>query len=60
LEGVCRHYGMDMEIRVKDMGWDLLDKILYGRGCEGIYLKYENDECEWYYNDYFGWGELVL
>ncbi|CVN14287.1 excinuclease ABC subunit A [Streptococcus pneumoniae] len=43
LEAVCTHYGIDMDIPVKDIPPHLFDKILYGSGSEPIYFKYEND-----------------
>ncbi|PAC81993.1 excinuclease ABC subunit A [Bacillus sp. 7788] len=43
LEAVCTHYGIDMDIPVKDIPSHLFDKILYGSGSERIYFKYEND-----------------
>lgn len=43
LEAVCTHYGIDMDIPVKDIPAHLFDKILYGSGSELIYFKYEND-----------------
>ncbi|OJT65902.1 excinuclease ABC subunit UvrA [Bacillus altitudinis] len=43
LEAVCTHYGIDMDIPVKDISAHLFDKILYGSGSELIYFKYEND-----------------
>ncbi|MGG1883897.1 excinuclease ABC subunit UvrA [Bacillus safensis] len=43
LEAVCTHYGIDMNIPVKDIPSHLFDKILYGSGSERIYFKYEND-----------------
>ncbi|MGY4788672.1 excinuclease ABC subunit UvrA [Bacillus sp. OHL2] len=43
LEAVCTHYGIDMDIPVKDVPSHLFDKILYGSGSERIYFKYEND-----------------
>ncbi|WMT29622.1 excinuclease ABC subunit UvrA [Bacillus aerius] len=43
LEAVCTHYGIDMDIPVKDIPPHLFDKILYGSGSELIYFKYEND-----------------
>ncbi|NEX77438.1 excinuclease ABC subunit UvrA [Bacillus thermocopriae] len=43
LEAVCNHYGIDMDIPVKDIPENLLDKILYGSGSEKIYFRYEND-----------------
>ncbi|MFF2413423.1 excinuclease ABC subunit UvrA [Bacillus safensis] len=43
LEAVCTHYGIDMDIPVKDIPSHLFDKILYGSGSGRIYFKYEND-----------------
>ncbi|PCK19870.1 excinuclease ABC subunit A [Bacillus pumilus] len=43
LEAVCTHYGIDMDIPVKDIPPHLFDKILHGSGSELIYFKYEND-----------------
>ncbi len=43
LEAVCTHYGIDMDIPVKEIPSHLFDKILYGSGSERIYFKYEND-----------------
>lgn len=43
LEAVCNHYGIDMDIPVKDISKDLLDKILYGSNGEKIHFRYEND-----------------
>lgn len=43
LEAVCTHYGIDMDIPVKDIPSHLFDKILYGSGSERTYFKYEND-----------------
>ncbi|QQZ10344.1 excinuclease ABC subunit UvrA [Heyndrickxia vini] len=43
LEAVCNHYGIDMEIPVKNLPKDQLDKILLGSGEELIYFRYEND-----------------
>ncbi|MGK9487858.1 excinuclease ABC subunit UvrA [Bacillus pumilus] len=43
LEAVCTHYGIDMDIPVKDIPSHLFDIILYGSGSERIYFKYEND-----------------
>ncbi|KXZ17220.1 excinuclease ABC subunit UvrA [Bacillus nakamurai] len=43
LQAVCSHYGIDMEIPVKDLPKHQLDKVLYGSGNERIYFKYEND-----------------
>ncbi|WP_100333235.1 excinuclease ABC subunit UvrA [Bacillus alkalisoli] len=43
LESVCNHYGIDMEIPVKEIPKHLLDKVLYGSDGEEIYFRYEND-----------------
>lgn len=43
LEAVCTHYGIDMDIPVKDIPKDLFDKILYGSNGERIHFRYEND-----------------
>lgn len=43
LQAVCNHYGIDMDVPVKDIPKNLLDKVLYGSGKEEIYFRYEND-----------------
>jgi len=43
LESVCNHYGIDMDMPVKDIPKHLMDKILYGSDGEEIYFYYEND-----------------
>ncbi|MBM7551394.1 excinuclease ABC subunit UvrA [Thalassobacillus pellis] len=43
LESVCTHYGIDMDIPVKDIPKKQMDKILHGSGNEKIYFRYEND-----------------
>lgn len=43
LKSVCDHYGIDMDVPVKDLPKDQLDKILYGSGNEKIYFHYQND-----------------
>ena len=43
LESICNHYGIDMNIPVKDIPKNLMDKILYGSGKEKIHFRYEND-----------------
>jgi excinuclease ABC subunit A len=43
LESVCQHYGIDMNVPVKDLPKHLLDKVLYGSDGEEIYFRYEND-----------------
>ena len=36
LEVICNHYGIDMDIPVKDIPEDQMDKILYGSDEEKI------------------------
>ncbi|MRH41998.1 excinuclease ABC subunit UvrA [Aquibacillus halophilus] len=43
LESVCTHYGIDMEVPIKNLPKDQLDKILLGSGKEKIFFRYEND-----------------
>ncbi|MED3561594.1 excinuclease ABC subunit UvrA [Bacillus xiapuensis] len=43
LEAVCDHYGIDLNIPVKDIPKQQMDKILYGSDREKIYFRYEND-----------------
>ncbi|MBT2689093.1 excinuclease ABC subunit UvrA [Bacillus sp. ISL-47] len=43
LEAVCNHYGIDMDIPVKDIPEHLLEKVLYGSSKDNIYFRYEND-----------------
>ncbi|MBU8880945.1 excinuclease ABC subunit UvrA [Bacillus sp. FJAT-29790] len=43
LEAVCSHYGIDMDVPVKDIPEHFLDKILYGSKGEKIFFHYEND-----------------
>ncbi|MFK2825468.1 excinuclease ABC subunit UvrA [Bacillus sp. B190/17] len=43
LESVCRHYNINMDVPVKDLSQEQLDKILYGSGRERIHFRYEND-----------------
>ncbi|MCD7035896.1 excinuclease ABC subunit UvrA [Metabacillus sp. GX 13764] len=43
LEAVCNHYGIDMDVPVKDLSKNELDKILYGSGGQEIYFRYRND-----------------
>ena len=43
LECVCTHYGIDMEIPVKDVPEHHMDKILDGSDGEKILFHYEND-----------------
>ncbi|WP_458411941.1 excinuclease ABC subunit UvrA [Schinkia sp. CFF1] len=43
LQSVCEHYGIDMDVPVKDIPKHLLDKILYGSDGEKIFFRYESD-----------------
>lgn len=43
LESVCNHYGIDMDVPVKDIPKALFDKVLYGSGDEKVYFRYVND-----------------
>ncbi|STO13644.1 Excinuclease ABC subunit A [[Flavobacterium] thermophilum] len=43
LEAVCRHYGIPMDVPVKELPKEQLAKILYGSGGELIYFRYTND-----------------
>lgn len=43
LEAACNHFGIDMDVPVKDLPKGQLDKILYGSKGEEIYFRYKND-----------------
>ena len=43
LQSVCDHYGIDMDIPVKDIPKKQMDKILHGSGREYITFNYRND-----------------
>lgn len=43
LESVCVHYGIDMDIPVKNIPKSLLEKVLFGSDGEKIFFRYEND-----------------
>jgi excinuclease ABC subunit A len=43
LEAVCNHYGIDMDVPVKDLPRHLVEKVLYGSEDDRIYFRYEND-----------------
>ncbi len=43
LKSVCDHYDIDMDIPVKDIPKEKMDKILYGSGDEEILFHYETD-----------------
>lgn len=43
LKSVCKHFDIDMNIPVKDLPKDKMDKLLYGSGKEKIHFHYVND-----------------
>lgn len=43
LASVCKHYGIDMDVPVKDLPKAKLNKILNGSGKEKIHFSYKND-----------------
>ncbi|GAA4065318.1 excinuclease ABC subunit UvrA [Amphibacillus indicireducens] len=43
LASVCKHYGIDMDVPVKDLPKTQLNKILHGGGKETIHFSYQND-----------------
>lgn len=43
LAAACTHFGVDMDIPVRELPKEQLDKILYGSNGEKIYFRYEND-----------------
>lgn len=43
LEAVCHHYGIPMDVPVKELDKAQLDKVLNGSGRERIHFRYEND-----------------
>ncbi|RLL46641.1 excinuclease ABC subunit UvrA [Oceanobacillus piezotolerans] len=43
LKSVCDHYDINMDIPVKDIPKDQMDKILYGSGTEQIHFYYESE-----------------
>ncbi|WP_408007778.1 excinuclease ABC subunit UvrA [Pseudalkalibacillus sp. A8] len=43
LKSVCDHYGIDMDVPVKNLIKSQMDKILYGSGRDKIYFRYQND-----------------
>lgn len=43
LEAVATHYKIDMDVPVKDLPEDQLDKILHGSDTDQIFFRYEND-----------------
>ncbi|QWC22341.1 excinuclease ABC subunit UvrA [Bacillus haikouensis] len=43
LKAVCDHYSIPMDVPVKDIPKDKMDKILKGSGRDEIYFRYEND-----------------
>jgi len=43
LEAVCDHYGIDMDVPVKQIPDHLMEKLLYGSNGEKIYFRYVSD-----------------
>ncbi|MGX1262912.1 excinuclease ABC subunit A [Rossellomorea marisflavi] len=43
LKAVCDHYGIPMDVPVKNLPKNDMDKILHGSGKDEIYFRYEND-----------------
>ncbi|MCM2590208.1 excinuclease ABC subunit UvrA [Rossellomorea marisflavi] len=43
LKAVCDHYGIPMDVPVKNLPKHDMDKILHGSGKDEIYFRYEND-----------------
>lgn len=43
LKSVCDHYNIPMDVPVKNLPEEQMDKILYGSGKEKIHFHYEND-----------------
>ncbi|MGE7690560.1 excinuclease ABC subunit UvrA [Lysinibacillus sp. NPDC097214] len=43
LKAVCDHYDIPMDVPVKDLPKEKMDKILYGSGTEKIHFHYENE-----------------
>lgn len=43
LEAVCNHFGINMDVPVKDLPQSDVEKILYGSVTDKIYFRYEND-----------------
>ncbi|MFJ7366232.1 excinuclease ABC subunit UvrA [Peribacillus frigoritolerans] len=43
LEAVANHYGIDMDVPVKDLPEEKMDKVLLGSGKDKIYFRYKND-----------------
>ncbi|MFJ6210807.1 excinuclease ABC subunit UvrA [Lysinibacillus sp. NPDC092081] len=43
LKAVCDHYNIPMDVPVKDLPKEQMDKILYGSGTEKIHFHYENE-----------------
>ncbi|MFJ7921396.1 excinuclease ABC subunit UvrA [Lysinibacillus fusiformis] len=43
LKAVCDHYHIPMDVPVKDLPKDKMDKVLFGSGKEKIHFHYENE-----------------
>lgn len=43
LASVCAHYNIPMDVPVKDIPKEKMDKVLYGSGTDKVYFRYESD-----------------
>lgn len=43
LASVCAHYNIPMDVPVKDIPKEKMEKVLYGSGTDKVYFRYEND-----------------
>ncbi|MFB7156127.1 excinuclease ABC subunit UvrA [Lysinibacillus sp. NPDC056232] len=43
LKAVCDHYSISMDVPVKDLPKEKMDKVLYGSGKDKIHFHYENE-----------------
>ncbi|MGD2195641.1 excinuclease ABC subunit UvrA [Lysinibacillus fusiformis] len=43
LKAICDHYNIPMDVPVKDLPKDKMDKVLFGSGKEKIHFHYENE-----------------
>ncbi|WP_153726729.1 excinuclease ABC subunit UvrA [Salinibacillus xinjiangensis] len=58
LKSVCFHYDISMDVPVKDIPREKLDKVLYGSGVERIHFRYENDRGQIRENEIYFEGVL--
>lgn len=58
LLSVCQHYGIDMDVPVKDLPKQQMDKILYGSGKDRIRFSYTTDFGQKKVNDIYFEGVL--